>query len=185
MPATIPLWASRLNSELDANDATAKKLLSDLSPEQLNWKPSPAAWSIGQCLEHLSISNEVYLQAVDTALDGKPHSPVEQLNLGLIGGWFLRNFVEPSRVRAPAPGKVRPASTVESSVLTRYLSSNQLCRDVIARAADFDVNRIRFRNPFLPGVRFKVGTGLSIIPSHGRRHLLQAQRVQDSPGFPR
>jgi hypothetical protein len=47
------------------------------------------------------------------------------------------------------------------------------------------VNRIRFWNPFVLGLRFTVGTGFQIIASHGRRHLLQAERVRDSADFPR
>src|SRR5438034_492209 len=47
-----------------------------------------------------------------------------------------------------------------------------------------NVNRIRFWNPFIPGTRFTVGTGLQIIVGHERRHLLQAERVLHSPSFP-
>jgi len=30
---------------------------------QLNWSPTPGAWSIGHCLQHLLIGNEIYLPA--------------------------------------------------------------------------------------------------------------------------
>jgi hypothetical protein len=48
----------------------------------------------------------------------------------------------------------------------------------------YDVNRIRFRNPFIPVLRFTVGTGLEILSNHQRRHLLQAERVRESLEFP-
>jgi len=32
------------------------------------------------------------------------------------------------------------------------------------------------KNPYLPLIRFTVGTGLLIMPAHERRHLLQAER---------
>jgi hypothetical protein len=44
---------------------------------------------------------------------------------------------------------------------------------------------VRFRNPFVPLLRFTVGTGLLVINAHDRRHLWQAERVQDAPGFPK
>lgn len=47
------------------------------------------------------------------------------------------------------------------------------------------MNSIRFVNPFVPVIRFTVGTGLKITCSHERRHVLQASRVKQSPGFPR
>jgi len=182
-----PSWSVRLATDLLANDETAKRLLAGLAKEQLNWRSAPDSWSVGQCLEHLCIMNEVYLPPISATLKEKPDSPVEQITPGWFGGWFIRNFAEPTsgsrRVRAPA--KIRPASQVEVSVLDRFLSGNQSCRDLIVRAGSKNVNRIRFWNPFIPGFRFTIGTGLQIIVSHERRHLLQAERVRDAANFPR
>ena len=182
-----PAWSVRLATDLLANDEAAKRLLAGLTKEQLNWQPAPDSWSVGQCLEHLCLMNEVYLSPISAALKEKPDSPVEQITPGWLGGWFIRNFAEPTsgsrRVRAPA--KIRPASHVEVSVLDRFLSGNQSCRDIIGRTGSKNVNRIRFWNPFIPGLRFTVGTGLQIIVSHQRRHLLQAERVREAANFPR
>jgi hypothetical protein len=182
-----PAWSTRLAFELRANDQTAQMLAAGLTEEQLNWQPAPAAWSVGQCLEHLCITNEAYLPAISAALQGKLESPVEQITPGWFGGWFIRSFVEPSpdTKRVPAPSKIRPTARVGLAVLDRFLSGNKSCRELIVRARGKDVNRIRFWNPLVPGIRFTVGTGLQIIESHERRHLLQAERVRDSANFPR
>ena len=181
-----PAWSIRFATDLSANDQTARNLVGGLTEEQLNWQPAPGCWSIGQCLEHLCVTNECYLRPISDALREKPRSPVEEITPGWLGGWFIRNFAEPSpnSKRAPAPGKIRPGPRTDLSVLDRFLSGNQACRDLILRARGNDVNRIRFWNPFLPGLRFTVGTGLQLIVSHERRHLLQAKRVKDSATFP-
>jgi hypothetical protein len=182
-----PAWSIRLTTDLGANDQTARNLVDGFTDEQLNWQPAPGSWSVGQCLEHLCATNESYLPPISAALREKPRSPVEQITPGWFGGWFIRSFVEPSpnSKRASAPGKIRPGPRTDLSVLDRFLSANQACRDLILRARGNDVNRIRFWNPFLPGLRFTVGTGLEIIVCHERRHLLQAKRVKDSASFPR
>lgn len=69
-------------------------------------------------------------------------------------------------------------------VLDELRRSNQAVRELIRRASDYDVNRIRYRNPFIPLLRFTVGTGLEIIVKHQSRHLLQAEGVRQSAGFP-
>lgn len=182
-----PAWSIRLAADLSANDQTARDLVSGFTDEQLNWQPAPGSWSIGQCLEHLCITNESYLPPISAALREKPRSPVEDITPGWFGGWFIRSFAEPSpnSKRAHAPGKIRPGARTDLSVLDRFLGGNQACRDLILRARGNDVNLIRFWNPFLPGLRFTVGTGLQIVVSHERRHLLQAKRVKDSASFPR
>jgi hypothetical protein len=72
-----------------------------------------------------------------------------------------------------------------ADVLAAFLRSNQAARDLVRRAAGYDVNAIRFRNPFLPLLRFTVGTGLEITAKHESRHLLQAERVRRLSEFPR
>lgn len=186
-PTLAPAWSIRLAFELSANDQTAEAVAAGLTAEQLNWQPATGSWSVGQCLEHLCLTNEAYLASISPALKQKPDSPVEQITPGLFGGWFIRTFVEPSPTtkRAPAPSKLRPAARVDVAVLERFLSGNKSCRELIVRARGKNVNLIRFWNPFVPGLRFTVGTGLEIIAGHQRRHLLQAERVRDSANFPR
>jgi len=185
--ALDPVWHIRLVEDLNASDEAAKRLVNDLTEEQLNWPPAPGSWSVGQCLEHLCITNEAYLPAITAALQEKPDAPVEQIVPGWFGGWFIRSFVEPSpqTKRVSAPSKIRPTARVALTVLDRFLSGNQACRKLIGEAQNKDVNRIRFWNPFIKGIRFTVGTGLEIIACHERRHLLQAERVRNSPNFPR
>jgi hypothetical protein len=185
--ALAPAWSIRLAFELSANDQTAHALADGLTEEQLNWHNAPNSWSVGQCLEHICITNEAYLTSMSAVLKGRSDSPVEQITPGFFSRWFIRNFVEPSpnTKRASAPSKIRPGARVSLAVLDRFLSDNKSCRELIVRARSKDINRIRFWNPLAPGIRFTVGTGLEIISSHERRHLLQAERVRDSVNFPR
>jgi hypothetical protein len=180
-------WAERIASDLAASDQVARQLVTGLTEEQLNWQPAPGSWSIGQCLEHLCNTNEAYHPAIAAALEGKPDSPVREIVPGWFGAWFLHSFVEPSpkTKRVSAPKKIRPGSRVDVSVLKRFLSGNQVCREVVVRAQGKNVNRIRFWNPFIPGLRFTTGTGFAIIAAHERRHLQQAERVRNSARFPR
>lgn len=180
-------WPTRLLSELDAADERARELMAGLSADQLNWQPAAGAWSVGQCLDHLCVMNDVYLPPMERALEGKAKASVEEITPGWFGRWFIQNVVEPSpkQKQFRAPKKIEPNSRVEISVVERFLAGNQAARALIERARDFDVNQIRFTNPFIPLIRFTVGTGLEIVTRHQRRHLLQAQRVKAAAGVPR
>jgi hypothetical protein len=183
--ATDPAWSRRLIAELQASDQRAIALARGLSTEQLNWKPRPGKWSVGQCLEHLCIGNEVYVPPIARALDHRQPSPVHEITPGWFGAWFIRTYIAPSpqTKKAPAPKKIAPVlSLVEPSVLDRFLATNREVRALIERAAPYDVNRIRFVNPFIPIIRFTVGTGFEIISKHEDRHLLQAEKVLAARG---
>jgi hypothetical protein len=131
----------------------------------------------------LCISGEVYLPPIARALHHRRPAPVETITPGWFGAWFIRSYIAPSPVtrKAPAPKKIRPVlSVVEPSVLDRFLAVNRDVRALIERARPYDVNRIRFVNPFIPIIRFTVGTGFEIIAKHEDRHLLQAEKVWQS-----
>src|SRR4051794_37043463 len=74
-------------NELDRTDEEARQLVSGLSEAQLNWHPSPTAWSVAQCLDHLGQINSAYIPALQAA--GRhagrdstgPHEPIQP-------GWF-------------------------------------------------------------------------------------------------
>jgi hypothetical protein len=120
------------------------------------------------------------------ALEGQQPSAVREITLGRFSRWFIRNYIAPNPggARARAPKKIEPAKQVDPSILETFLRSNQMTRELVTRASAYNVNRIRFKNPFIPMLRFTVGTGLEIVTQHQSRHLLQAEGVRQAPGFP-
>jgi hypothetical protein len=182
-----PAWSVRLAFELSGNDQSAQAVAGGLNEEQINWQPAPGKWSVGQCLEHLCLTNDAYMKAIAEVIKGKPDSPVEQITPGWFARWFIRNFIEPSpqSKKAKTWSKISPGARVDAGVLDRFLAGNRACRELVLRAREKNVNQIRFRNPWVPVIWFTVGTALEIIAGHERRHLLQAERVRDAAGFPR
>jgi hypothetical protein len=132
-------------------------------------------------------SNEVYVTPMAEALNTAAQGRAEEIKPGWFGRWFIRTYIEPTTQKAPhrAPSKIIPIATqLDFSILERFIASNVEIRRVADRARRYDVNAVRFRNPFVPVIRFTVGTGLLIIARHNHRHLLQAERVRRSADFP-
>ena len=121
---------------------------------------------------------------MSSSLAGRPTAVVQDIAPGWFGRWFIRNYIEPSprTRRARAPKKITPAARVEPSVLDRFVRSNDAVRDLMHRARNCDINRIRFPNPFVPVIRFTIGTGFEVLSKHQNRHLLQAERVRNAMG---
>jgi hypothetical protein len=133
------------------------------------------------------MTNKVYLSAIEASLTGRQPSRVCEITPGGFSRWFIRNYIAPSSrsKRARAPKKIEPCADVKPSILESFLSSNKVARQLVQSASDYNVNRIRFKNPFVPLLRFTVGTGLEIVAKHQDRHLLQAERVKQHPEFPK
>ena len=68
--------------------------------------------------------------------------------------------------------------------MRRYHEAHQYIRELILDAADVDLTRATFPNPFIPIIRVRVATALAILAAHDRRHLWQAEQVKLAAGYP-
>jgi hypothetical protein len=178
----LPEDLQSIVNELDRSDQEARQLVSELSEAQLNWQPAPTAWSVAQCLAHLGQMNSVLTAALRTAMRQAnknflmPRRPIQP---GWFGQWFVSQMEAPPRRKLKTPKQGRPeASRSREEILRAFITAHDELRSLIHEARDLDLNRIRFRNPFIGLLRYTVGTGLLVIAAHDRRHLWQAQQVR-------
>jgi DinB superfamily len=184
---------ARTRAQLSADFLALDQLYSELfhrcSSEQLLWRPSNGGWSIAECIEHVARANSQYLPPIKVAITkGGPAASAQDYPLRA-GGWFSAAFLKrigpQITVKFKAPGKIRPLSVEPEQSFQELRRGHIEIQELLASTAHPDLNRIRFRNPFIPVLRFTVATGLLIMAAHGRRHLGQAERLFKLSGFPR
>ena len=173
-----------LHNQLDAVERDARSLVENLAEEQGCWRAEEDAWTVAQCLDHLAITNQVYLDAMKEPanraraagrLRRRPARP------GSIGRWFAAKMEPPVKAfsKMKATRNIKPAeSPTLASAFARFLTSQNEIRAYLRTNADLDLAGIRFPNPLVPGIRFSVATGLHVIAAHERRHLWQAWNVR-------
>jgi len=174
--------------QLSASEQGAGHLISGLSAFQVNWRPNDgASWSICQCVDHLARTNRIYCQAMLETMARARHQ--SSATVAATPGWFARMFIgkmePPVRTRFKTlKGMIPPTDGDAQVALREFVNSHQEARRLIASWDQTDLNRIRFKSPFAPLIRFTVATGLLIINAHDRRHLWQAEQVKAADGFP-
>lgn len=183
----LPDEIRRILDELEANQRRAETLVADLDDRALNWRPDEHSWSTAQCLDHLNVSNRVYLAAMRPAIEEARRRG--RLRRGPVRpGWFERWFVAslepPPKRKLSAPKKIVPAMAGEKGpLLDEFRRLYGEIVTILRESADLDLG-VRFRNPFIPLFHFRVWTGFLVIPTHERRHLWQAEQLRKKPGFP-
>lgn len=180
----VPPDIQKLEDELGAIDADAVRLADGLSEPLGVWRAAPGTWGVAECLDHLATANRVYLAAMTPAAQrAKARGRVRRRPAipGLIGGWFARSLEPPpktaSRLKAPSKIRPRPSPTL-ADALAAFTASQRDVRQFLRSYADLDLAGVTFPNPFIPGLRFSLATGLHVITAHDRRHLWQAWRAR-------
>ncbi len=169
--------------------AAAEALNGRFSLTQLTWQPGGGeGWSIAECFDHIAVSNNIYLDAMDAALPGAATGPEAGVfhAAGLPSAKFIESLEPLSKRKHSAPMKIRPRATLNpESIFPRFLKSLSRLESLVSATNSKDLNRTRFQNPLVPLVRFTLASGLLIMAAHTRRHLWQAEQVTLAEGFPR
>ena len=187
--ASTPPYVRDLLHTLDQVDRSIRHLVRELTERQIHWQPiGGRSWSIAQSLEHLTVTNSLYVTAIRQAVDGakaEHHSPSSAITPGLFSRFFLWNMEPPPKVKLRAAAQIdHNPQRKRADIWFAFAHTEERVRRLMVESAGIDVNRTRFVNPLLRGIRFTVGTGFLIVLAHNRRHLWQAQRVRESAGFP-
>ena len=173
----------------DENSVEARRLAGELSEEQLNWTSSPEKWSIAQCLDHLAVTGERFDNYYNEVIErGRQKWPVREpvpYRPTFVGGLLLKQVTPETKRRMPAPKVFAPgpAGTI-TGALEKFLKQQDVFLSFVRSAAGVDYNRIRLRSPVTPLMRYSLADAFVVTVLHGQRHLGQARRMRETPGFP-
>ncbi|HYY97319.1 MAG TPA: DinB family protein, partial [Pyrinomonadaceae bacterium] len=78
-----------LIEELGAVTTEAREVFGGLSAAQLNWKPSPERWSVGQCFDHLIATNRTFFADMERVASGE-HKTSLWGRVSPLSGFFAR-----------------------------------------------------------------------------------------------
>jgi hypothetical protein len=187
---------SLLNSLIeDCN--SINKILKDriytLTENQLNWKPSNEKWSVLECLEHIILSGQYYIDQINKKFLSKiPKSDPVDLDFkpGVIGNYSV-NAMKPGP-SGEITGKMKTFKRMEPG--RSNLDQKQILSDfekyqadlikIVGESKYYNLNQIRIRSSIGNLIRFKLGDALRFVVAHNQRHIQQAINVMKSGGFP-
>ncbi|MCH2471583.1 MAG: hypothetical protein MK486_16450 [Gemmatimonadetes bacterium] len=101
------------------------------------------------------------------------------------GRWFTNTMEPPPKRRMPTTKGMVPDPDLDGSeVGPKFARIQDDLSQLMDDAWGVDLGKARFSSPFLRVVRLSLGTGLSLLLAHNRRHVWLAREVMDWDGFP-
>ncbi len=170
-----------------ANEGVAD--LKTLSKKQLAWKPAPDVWNVLECIEHLRITGAQYHDRIEDAIErseAKGRRSDETVRPGLVGRFFIKAVSPetPRKVKTLKPFQPAAGATDDVTILDRFLDQQTEFETLLRHADGLDLNGEKLTSPASFLIRFTIGEALTMLAKHQLRHLQQAQRLRQHPGFP-
>ncbi|MCB0586773.1 MAG: DinB family protein [Phaeodactylibacter sp.] len=167
----------------------AQNAFGGLSANQLNWKPGEKQWSVGQCLEHLIVSNRTYFPQLK-ALGDDTRTPTfwERMPLlpGLWGKLLLKSITPEPRQKMASPTAFRPVlSQAPADIVGQFTAHNQELVKHLRNTRGLNHRHTIITSPANRIIVYSLYDAVNILANHEERHLLQAKRVMEMEAFPK
>ena len=153
----------------------------DLSPEILNWKPSQSGWSIAQCLDHLIITDNLYLRELGKINKGSFNKTIWHripLIPDILGNLLLKTVSPNNKKKVKTFQVFKPTvSQVSYRITEDFLEHLESMKEVISMIIQKrDINMV-MHSPVNNKITLRIRHVLEMLTLHTKRHLIQAGRV--------
>jgi hypothetical protein len=178
-----PLWCAppgalerqRLIAHFEMTESWLVDEVSNLSQEQLRFRPTPTSWNILDCVEHLDLAEPNYWRMFQSAIAapasrrGTPSTDLERIWYGI--DRTERTKTVPSETPKSTYASLDPAlhdfRVLRATMLTYIRSSQDDWRHHLIPEWDRDAYQ-----------------WLLMISAHSQRHILQIREIKHDAAFP-
>ena len=166
----------------------AQTFFGNLDERQLNWKPNQKSWSVGQCLEHLIVTNGELSATIKKRVDDTYQPTIfERMAFGskYFGSRVIKTVQPENPNKIKAPKIFRPAhSQISGDVVQRFAAQQTEVVQLMTKSAALDLEKTIVASPVARFVTYSMLDAFKILVNHERRHFRQAKNLMKMPDFP-
>lgn len=170
------LERQRLIAHFEMTESWIVDEVSHLSDAQLHFRPSPTAWSVLDCVEHLDLAEPEYWSMFKSVM-AKPATREESPTEDIDRIWYGIDRTE----RA----KTVPAETPKSKFATAEPALKEFRTLRGTMLAYIRTSKDDLRHHQVPKWDRDAYQWLLMISAHSQRHILQIREIKHDAGFPK
>ncbi len=169
--------------QLQASRKDFLNAVTGLTPEQLNFKAAPDRWSIAECAEHITISEDFIGGRIKDQIMKGPATPEKRAALKVTDEQIVKGVPDRSQ-KFKAPEPIVP--TKRWPDLDTTVAHFKESRD--ANIAYVGTTQDDLRNHLAPHPALGMLDGyqwILLMSGHTQRHVAQIQEVKADPKYPK
>lgn len=182
MTAGASARLARVRAELDAARRRAHAITDPLDDATWAARPSPAEWSLAECLAHLNLSSRALLPLIREALTKcRAAGGPARARMDVFGAflWLALSVRVPVKTTEPFEPREMPSRPV---VMSDFDALQDDVIGLVKSAEGLDLVAQRIVSPFDARLRYNVYSAFRVLAAHQRVHLAQGERAVRARG---
>lgn len=185
---------SQHNSEhvlvmLNEIEDKVKQSFCDLNTKQINWQADKKSWSIGSCMAHLVLSNELYIQVLEEVKNNTHYKGfwTKLPYWNTVWGKILINSVDPEKnKKSPTTKELDTIGKhYTSKIFDEFLESQTKVKLLAHELDTFEQDKIVVSFPAIKRITMKLEVAFEVLWKHELKHFNQAMAVLNNKDFPK
>jgi len=154
--------------------------------EHLNLPEADRKWSMLQCVAHMTLAAQVYVDNTDKAF-GKHEK--RDPNYEFRSHWrsdFFTNRIAPD-ANAIIKNRIRTIKSMypkeildKEQTLNEFNDLHNRMLNQLEIARNYDLNKIKIPSAVGPILKFRLGDGFRFVIAHAQRHIVQLKRIHQN-----
>ena len=167
--------------KIDKNTEQFFNAFSEINAAQLNWKPNPGKWSIGQCIDHIIVTNATYFPVLQEIIENRYHEGFLH-KMPILPGFFGKMLLSGVRPDGKRKMKTFPVFEPASSnfgldLLDKFRKHQEQLKDYISKIPADKYEKLVITSPASKFIVYSLKNAIEIIIAHEQRHFEQAKNV--------
>lgn len=154
-----------------------------LSEKVLNTRLNEDSWSVLECLEHLNLYGDFYLDELERCILKSNSTPQRMFK----STWFANRTVlsmlpkegEKLNKMKAFKNKTPNKSRLSLTILDRFIKQQHRLINLLNKAEQVNLTKVKTRIT-LPVLKFRLGDTFRFVIYHNERHMIQAENVVTS-----
>ena len=158
--------------------AKVESLFSKITEEELNHKPNPEQWSIGELMDHIMVTNSLYFPKYQKIVEGNHRNPFSA-RFGYVTDFLGKSILQSVDPENPKKLKtVKKFEPVKSEFtlqkVEEFKSQQAALIDLVKQTDTVNHNKTYISSPAGPLIVYSLEYANRIILWHELRHIQQA-----------
>lgn len=156
--------------------------LESMPASALLFRPSPDAWNVLECMEHLVRYGKFYIPEMEKRLNKSSDENNPVFKSGLLGNKFAMMMLPNTRMKKIKTFKnMDPLnSRLDKSVLATLRQQLNALLRIMDQASKKNLNKIKTAISISAFIKLRLGDTLRVVIYHNERHMVQAKKIIES-----